>query len=362
MWFVSDNTSPAAPEVLAAVLRSNQGHAASYGAEAAMGRVTERLREVFEAPEAAVYLVPTGTAANALALACLCPPWATVYCHRTAHVAEDECGAPEFYTGGAKLTLIDGPDGRIAPEILEAMLASPARPGVHSVQRGALSLTNSTEAGTVYGPEEVARLAAMARRHGLPVHMDGARFANALVALGCTPAELTWRAGVDVLCFGGTKNGCMGDEAVILFEPARAWELELRRKRGGHLFSKHRYLSAQMEGYLADDLWRALATHANARARQLAAGIAALPGARLVHPAEANAVFAAWPRAGHRAMRAAGARYYLWPGDQSLDGPDDEPLSARLVCNWSTTEADVEAFLQTLGAGMRAGEAAAIGR
>ena len=357
MWFVSDNTSPAAPEVMAAVLRANQGHVASYGAEAAMGRVTERLREIFEAPDAAVYLAPTGTAANALALACLCPPWATIYCHRTAHVEEDECGAPEFYTGGAKLTLVDGPHGRIAPESLETAFGFAARAGVHNVQRGPLTLTNATEAGTVYRPEDVARLAAMARRHGLPVHMDGARLANALVSLGCTPAELTWRAGVDVLSFGGTKNGCMGVEAVILFEPARAWEFELRRKRGGHLFSKHRYLSAQMEGYLADDLWRALATQANARAQQLARGLAALPGARLVHPTEANAVFAAWPRSGHRAVRAAGAQYYLWPGHQSLDGPDDEPLSARLVCNWSTTEGDVEAFLQALGAGRPAAEA-----
>ncbi|MFT3975453.1 MAG: beta-eliminating lyase-related protein [Amaricoccus sp.] len=351
MWFASDNTSPAAPEVMAAVLRANQGHAASYGADAAMARVTERLREVFEAPDAAVYLVPTGTAANALALACLCPPWATIYCHRTAHVEEDECGAPEFYTGGAKLTLVDGSHGRIAAEALEAALGFTARAGVHNVQRGALSLTNATEAGTVYTPADVARLSGLARRHGLPVHMDGARFANALAFLGCTPAELTWRAGVDVLSFGGTKNGCMGVEAVILFDPARAWEFELRRKRGGHLFSKHRYLSAQMEGYLGDDLWRTLAGEANARARQLSQGLAALPGARLMHPTEANAVFAAWPRAGHRAARAAGAQYFLWPGHQSLEGAPDDLLSARLVCNWSTTEADVDAFLQTLHTG-----------
>lgn len=351
MWFASDNTSPAAPEVMAAVLRANQGHAASYGADAAMARVTARLREVFEAPEAAVYLVPTGTAANALALACLCPPWATIYCHRIAHVEEDECGAPEFYTGGAKLTLVDGADARIAPERLEAALAFTARAGVHNVQRGALTLTNATEAGTVYGPDEVARLAALARRHDLPVHMDGARFANALAFLGCTPADLTWRAGVDALTFGGTKNGCMGVEAVILFDPARAWEFELRRKRGGHLFSKHRFLSAQMEGYLADDLWRVLALQANARARQLSEGFAALEGARLLHPTEANGVFAAWPRAGHRAVRAAGAQYFLWPFNQSLEGADDEPLSARLVCNWSTTEAEVDTFLQALRAG-----------
>jgi threonine aldolase len=307
-----------------------------------------RVREIFEAPEAAVYLVATGTAANALALACLCPPWATVYCHRNAHVAEDECGAPEFFSGGAKLTLIDGAHGRITPDGLRRALDETANVGVHNVQKGALSLTNATEAGTVYGPEAVAALAAMARAEGLPVHMDGARFGNALVSAGCTPAELTWKAGVDALSFGGTKNGCLGVEAVVLFDPARAWEFELRRKRGGHLFSKHRFLAAQMEGYLAGDLWLGLAARANARAAALARGIAAAPGARLLHDVEANAVFAAWPRAGHRALRAAGAGYYLWPQNQSLEGPDDEPLSARLVCSWSTSEAEVADFLRVL--------------
>ena len=348
MWFASDNTSGAAPEVIEAVARASAGHATSYGADAAMARVTARIREIFEAPDAAVYLVATGTAANALALACLCPPWATVYCHRNAHVEEDECAAPEFYTGGAKLTLLDGEHAKIAPESLGRALDFTAGAGVHNVQRGALSLTNATEAGAAYSPAEVARLAGMARQHGLPVHMDGARFANALVHLGCTPAELTWRAGVDVLSLGGTKNGCLGVEAVVLFEPARAWEFELRRKRGGHLFSKHRFLSAQVEAYLADGLWLELARRANARAAQLAAGIARLPGARLVHPVEANAVFAAWPRAGHRAAKAAGAQYYLWPGNQSLEGPGDEAVSARLVCSWSTTEAEVAALVGVL--------------
>ena len=220
--------------------------------------------------------------------------------------------------------------------------------GVHNVQKGALSLTNATEAGTVYGPEAVAALAAMARAEGLPVHMDGARFGNAVASAGCTPAELTWKAGVDALSFGGTKNGCFGVEAVVLFDPARAWEFELRRKRGGHLFSKYRFLAAQMEGYLEGDLWLELAERANARASALARGLAAVPGARLLHDVEANAVFAAWPRAGHRAVEEAGARYYLWPQNQSLEGPEDEPLSARLVCSWSTTEAEVADFLRVL--------------
>ena len=350
MWFTSDNAGPAAPEVVAAVAAANTGCEHSYGADAAMARVTTRVREIFEAPEAAVYLVATGTAANALALACLCPPWATVFCHRHAHVAVDECAAPEFYTGGAKLTLVEGDHGRIAPAALAAAIDATTGAGVHGVQPGALSLTNATEAGTVYPPAEIAALAAVARDRGLATHLDGARFANALARLGCSPAELSWKAGVDILSLGGTKNGLLGVEAVVLFDPARAWEFELRRKRGGHLFSKHRFLSAQMEAYFAEDLWLRLAGIANSRAARLSQGLAALPGASLLHPTEANAVFAAWPRAGHRAAEAAGAHYYLWPGGQTLEAPDEAAVSARLVCGWSTTEAEIDAFLALLRA------------
>lgn len=354
MWFTSDNAGPAAPEVMAALARANQGYAASYGADEAMERVTAQVRGIFEAPEAAVYLVATGTAANALALATHCPPWGAIYCHRYAHVAEDECGAPEFYTGGAKLTLLDGPDCKIEPEALEQALAVAGQAAVHNVQKGALSLTNATEAGTLYDPDETRRLAGLAKAAGIPVHLDGARFANAVAALGCRPAELTWRAGVDVLSFGGAKNGLLAAEAVILFDPARAWEFELRRKRAGHLFSKHRFLSAQMEAYLADDLWLRLARLANARAARLARGIAALPDGRLLHPAQANEVFAALPRGAHARAQAAGARYYLWSFDdplgQTLDGAPEAPVAARLVCNWATTEAEIDVFLAAVAA------------
>ncbi|TCP63088.1 L-threonine aldolase [Rhodovulum bhavnagarense] len=349
MQFASDNTSPVPPQVLEALIEANHGYAMPYGAEAAMTDLRDDIRNMFEAPEAQVYLVATGTAANALALACLCPPWATVYCHPNAHVEEDECGAPEFYTGGAKLTLVEGPHAKMDPAALERAIGFTARAGVHNVQAGAISITNATEAGTVYTPDEVAALAGIARAHDLPVHMDGARFANALVAAGCSPAEMTWKAGVDVLCLGGTKNGLMGVEAVVLFDPARAWEFELRRKRGGHLFSKHRYLSAQMGAYLRDGLWLKLAERANAAASRLSRGITALPGSTLLHPTQANAVFAAWPRAGHRQAQAAGAQYYLWPMDQTLDGLGHETVSARLVCSWCTTEEDVDHFLATIG-------------
>lgn len=348
MHFASDNSSPVPPQVLEALIEANHGYAMPYGAEAAMAALADRVRALFEAPQAAVYLVTTGTAANALALACLCPPWASVFCHRNAHVEEDECGAPEFYTGGAKLTLIGGADGKITPGALKAALGAGGH-GVHNVQRGALSLTNTTEAGTVYTPAEIAALAAIAHAHDMPVHLDGARFANALVATGASPAEMTWKAGVDALCLGGTKNGLMGAEAVVLFSPDRAWEFELRRKRGGHLMCKHRYLSAQFGAYLADDLWLRLAARANAAAQRLAEGFARLPGARLLHPVEANAVFAAWPRAGHRRAQEAGAQYYLWPGTQSLDGPAAEELSARLVCSWSSTDDEVDRFLALIG-------------
>jgi len=345
MFFASDNSAPAHPKVIEAVVQANKGYAMPYGADAIMDGVRKRIREVFEAPDAAVYLVATGTAANVTILSLFCKPWETIFCHRNAHIEEDECGAPEFYTGGAKLVLIEGEDARMSPEHLEQTINSTGRGGVHNVQRGMVSLTNSTEHGAVYSPDQVTRICDIAKQFDLPVHMDGARFANALVSAGCTPAEMTWKAGIDALSFGGTKNGLLGVEAVVIFDPRHAWEYELRRKRGGHLFSKHRYLSAQMDAYLKDDLWLDMARNANAMAARLSTGIKALAGAKLVHPTEANAVFASWPRAGHRQAQKAGAAYYLWPFDQSLDGPGDENLSARMVCSWSTTPDDVDDFL-----------------
>jgi threonine aldolase len=350
MYFASDNSSGVPAQVMTALARANDCCAPGYGADEIMTRVRARIREIFEAPEAAVYLVATGTAANALSIATFCPPWGAVYCHRISHIEEDECGAPEFYTGGAKLVLIDGADGKMDPKALAAKLDAAAQVGVHNVQKGMVSLTNLTEAGARYSVAEIRELCQIAKNHNLPVHLDGARFTNALVAEGCTPAEMTWRAGVDVVSFGGTKNGLMGVEAVVIFDPAKAWEFELRRKRGGHLFSKHRFLSAQMEGWLENDLWLDLARHANAMAQRLETGVFRLPGARLLHPRGGNMVFAAWPRAGHRNAQEAGARYYFWPFDQSLDGAGELPLSARLVASWSTTEAHVARFLDLIAA------------
>jgi threonine aldolase len=335
MRFASDNTSGAAPEVMAAVLRANAGYDRSYGADAAMTRVTALVRETFEAPNAVVHLVATGTAANALAIATYCQPWGAVFCHTHAHIAEDECNAPEFYSG-AKLVLVPGEAGRMTPATLATALSTTGEGGVHGVQRGMLSLTNVTEAGTVYTPAEIATLTALAKAHDLPCHLDGARFANALVVTGATPAEMTWKAGIDVLSLGGTKNGCLGVEGVVLFDPAKSWELELRRKRGGHLFSKHRFLSAQMEAYLTDNLWLRLAAQANAMGQRLSRGLTA-KGAT-VPDAPANMLFPLWAPGTHDRLEAAGAHFYRLPAPEGRE-------RARLVTSWSTTEADIDAFL-----------------
>lgn len=349
MFFASDNASPVPQQVLDAITKVNAGYAASYGTDAEMDEVRRLIREIFEAPEAEVYLVATGTSANVLSLATLVQPWQAICCHRNAHIAEDECGSPEFYTGGAKLNLIDGEHGKITPAALEAAIKVQVQGFVHSVQRGALSLTNATESGTVYSAAELKALCDVAKSYDMPVHLDGARFANSVVSTGATPAEMSWKAGVDVLSFGGTKNGLMGVEAVILFDPKLAWEFELRRKRGGHLFSKHRYLSAQMLAYLTDGLWLDMAAKANAAAKNLSEGILSVPGATLVHPTDANAVFASWNRASHRRAMEAGAKYYFWGSEGTLDGPDDGLESARLVCSWCTTDDEIDQFLRLIG-------------
>jgi threonine aldolase len=302
------------------------------------------VRDLFEAPQAAVEFVATGSVANALALACLAKPWDGVFCHRTAHVEEDECGAPDFYSG-AKTILIDGDDGRFTPEGLEAAILQVKARGVHGAQPGPVTITNITERGTAYSLDQIRAITAVARKHGLATHLDGARFANACAALGCSPAEMTWKAGIDAVSFGGTKNGCMGVEAVVMFDPAHGRELELRRKRGGHLFSKHRYLSSQMLAYCTDDLWLDMAQSANARMAQLVQGLARVPGAHLCHPVAGNLGFIEVPRAAHARAMAAGAQYYLFGGTLE-DGPQDAPLRCRIVCDWSKSGADVARLLE----------------
>jgi len=345
MFFASDNAGPVHPKVIEALAAANQGYASPYGADPIMDTVQARIRALFEAPEAAVYLVATGTAANALALATLCEPWETVFCTAPAHVHVDECNAPEFFTGGAKLTLVEGADAKMTPAALRAAIEIEEKRGVHGPQRGPVSLTNVTELGTVYSVAELAALTAVAKEYGLSSYLDGARLANALAASGTSPAEMTWKAGIDVVSFGGTKNGLMGVEAVVLFDPAKAWEFELRRKRAAHLFSKHRYLSAQMLAYLDGDLWRALAGAANTANARLADGLRATGQAHYAHAPDANMSFVAFPRAAHERLHAAGAAYYIWEGELQGDDPA-EMLTARLVCDWSASDAATDRFVE----------------
>ena len=344
MNFASDNTGPVHPKVIEALVRANEGYAMPYGGDDLSRRTADRIRAVFEAPEAAVYLVATGTAANSLILACMAPPWSTIFCAPHAHINEDECNAPEFYSGGAKLTLVGGENAKIGPDLLAAAIEAEQSRGVHGPQRGPVAITQATEKGTVYLLDELREIGRIARRFGLKLHLDGARFANAVAHLGCTPAEMTWKTGVDAVSFGGTKNGLMGVEAVVIFDPALAWEFELRRKRGAHLFSKHRYLAAQMEAYLDGDLWLDMAASANGACRRLSRGLKQVPGAAFHYEPEANIIFAEWSRAGHRRLHDAGAQYYLWNG--TLDGgQEDEALTARLVTDWSAPDTGIDRFV-----------------
>jgi threonine aldolase len=345
MFFASDNAGPVLPEIMQRLNDANTGYAMPYGNDDIMDEVRAAIRTAFEAPEAAVYLVATGTAANSLALACYTQPWQTIFCTPVAHIHEDECNAPEFYAGGAKLTLVPGSD-KMTPDALRRSIEGEEVRGVHGPQRGPVSITQVTERGGVYTLDELRALTAVAKEFDLPAHLDGARFTNAMVSLGCTPADMTWKSGVDVVSFGGTKNGCMGVEAVVFFDPKKAWEFELRRKRGAHLFSKHRYLSAQMAGYMANDAWINAAAKANANCARLAEGLKA-KGATFLHPVEANMIFAAFPRSAHQRLHDAGAMYYIWEG--SLEGDDpDEMLAARLVCDWAGTDENTDKFLSYL--------------
>lgn len=343
MFFASDNAGPAHPEVMAALSEANAGYAMPYGNDAIMDKVRAQIRDLFEAPEAAVYLVATGTAANVLALSTMCQPYETVFCSAIAHIEEDECNAPEFYTGGAKLSLVRPDIDKMRPQALDAAIAAKGG-AVHSAQRGAVSITQVAERGGVHSLDELGALCDVAKRYALPVHLDGARFGNAIAALGCTAAEMTWKLGVDAVSFGGTKNGLMGVEAVVLFDPAKAWELELRRKRGAHLFSKHRYLSAQMNAYLTDDLWLSSARQANANMARLHAGLSAVPGVSFMITPEANLVYADLPRAMHQRLHAGGAVYYLMGGPLETGDPD-EALTCRLVADWSISHAQIDQFI-----------------
>ncbi len=347
--FRSDNTHGASPEIAAALAAANTGTETSYGDDTASGGLEARFADIFE-HEVAVFPVLTGTAANALALSVMTPPFGSVYCHADAHIRVDECGAPEFYAGGARLVALDGADGKIACADLAAALGAAGAGDVHRVQPSALSLTQLTECGTAYRVDEIASLAEVARDYGLRVHMDGARFTNALVGLGCTPAETTWRAGVDILSFGATKNGAWAAEAIVVFASELAAEMAYRRKRAGHLLSKMRFVSAQLEAYLTDELWLRNAAHANAMAQRLARGLGAVPGAELAHPVDGNQIFVRLPGPAIEALIADGFLFHRWPESVA------DATVIRLVTAFGTGEADIAAFVD---AATRHGEAAA---
>jgi threonine aldolase len=334
--FFSDNTASACPEILAALQAANHGRTRPYGED----EWTERLDRTFSAlfgTDVRAFAVGTGTAANALALATVSPPYGAIFAHQKAHIATDECGAPGFFTGGAQLMLLPGDHGRLTPQTFTAALAAPQ--DVHTVQPAAVSLTQPTEFGTVYRPAELAQIAAAAHARGLKVHMDGARFANAVAFLGCHPADITWRAGVDVLSFGATKNGALGAEAVVFFDAGLVRDFELRRKRAGQLFSKSRYLAVQLLTYIDSGLWRRNAERTNALAREV--GRAA--GSALVHPVEANEVFLALGVERRQALRAAGFEFY----DSGVESAGE----ARFVMSWDQPAEDVTALCATLARG-----------
>ena len=349
MNFASDNAAAVAPEIMAALARANEGAALAYGNDAFTARIERRFADMFER-EAVVYLVATGTAANALALAHLSPPWGAVLCHAEAHIATDECGAPEFFGAGLKLVGLPGAACKIAPATLARALDGEWG-GPHHVSPSVLSLSQATEAGTSYRVEEIAALAELAHARGLLVHVDGARLANSLARMNVSPAEATWKAGVDALSFGASKGGALAAEAVVLFDPARAKGMGERRKRAGHLVAKHRFLAAQMEAYCERDRWLALARHANAMADRLAEGLAAL-GLAPVWPVEANEVFVLLGARTDARLRAAGAVYYPWRTQSLPPGtnlPNDATL-VRLVTSFATKADEVDRFISLAGA------------
>lgn len=335
--FASDNYAGICPEALQALIEANVDHAPAYGDDEWTSRVSDRLRELF-ATDCDVYFAFNGTAANSLALAALCQSYHSVICHEVAHVETDECGGPEFFSNGSKLLTAGGDNGKLTPEsVLEVIVR---RDDIHYPKPKVVTLTQSTEVGTVYRPDEVAAIADMAHRHGLNVHMDGARFSNAVASLGVAPADITWRAGVQVLCFGGTKMGLPVGEAIVFFDRALSEDFARRCKQAGQLASKMRFLSAPWLGILDNDSWVRHARNANAMARRLANGLATIPGTALMFPVESNSVFVNLPPAMIEGLRERGWRFYTFIGAGG----------ARFMCAWDTTEESVDALLADLRA------------
>lgn len=333
--FASDNYSGVCPEAWAALQEANSGHVPSYGDDPWTERAANLLRDVFET-DCEVFFVFNGTAANSLALASCCQSYHSILTHELAHVETDECGAPEFFSNGTKVLLLAGENGKIAPAEIERTVKK--RTDIHFPKPRAVSVTNATEVGTVYTPDELKCIWSKTKALGLKLHMDGARFANAVASLGCAPKEITWQAGVDVLCFGGTKNGMAVGEAVVFFDRQMAQEFEWRCKQAGQLASKMRFLSASWTGLLQEGAWLKHAGHANAMAARLEAAFGTLPGVKLLFPRQANGVFAELPQAAIAALRAKGWLFYTFIGAGGC----------RFMCSWDITPDDVDALVADL--------------
>lgn len=333
--FASDNNAGVCPEAWAALAEANAGHAVGYGDDPWTKLAADMIREVFET-DCEVFFVFNGTAANSLALASLCQSYHSILCHEIAHVETDECGAPEFFSNGTKVLLLSGEHGRIDPTSIERMVLR--RTDIHYPKPRVVSVTQATEVGTIYAPEEIKAIGDIARRLGLKVHMDGARFANAVASLGVAPRKITWEAGVDVLCFGGTKNGTPVGDAVVFFNRELAHEFDYRCKQSGQLASKMRFLAAPWVGLLQDNAWLHRAGHANAMASLLQQQLTNLPGVSLMFPRQANSVFVQLPEHAIAGLRELGWRFYTFIGKGGC----------RLMCSWDTSEEDVQAFAADL--------------
>jgi threonine aldolase len=344
MFFASDNWAGAHPKIAASLSVNAAGFQPAYGGGDMDVAINAIFSRIFER-ETAVFFVGTGTAANALSLTSVNRPGGVSFCHRESHVMEDECGAPEYFMGGSRLHGVDGALGRIDPGKLETAIGHFVPESVHAGRPMAVSITQATEVGTIYGLEQIDAISTIAKGHGLPLHMDGARFANALVSLKTTPAEMTWKRGVDIVSFGGTKNGCWCAEAVILFDLDRANDFAFLRKRAAQLFSKSRFVAAQFQAYFSDDLWLETATHANAMATGLADRIRASKSARLAWEPQANEVFAIMEAQTMEGLQAKGARFYDWRAPHGFGGriETNEKL-CRFVTSFATSEDDVDRF------------------
>ncbi len=330
--FGSDNQAGICPEAWEALEKANRDHAVSYGDDSYTAEASNLIRDIFET-DCEVFFTFNGTASNALCVATFCQSYNAVLCHQLSHVATDECGAPEFFAGGSKVIGLEGRNGKLKPDIVARSTAHHRQ--LHFPRTSALSLTQATEVGTIYQPNEVKELCQVAREMNLKVHMDGARFANAVVALDCHPREITWEAGIDVLCLGGTKNGLAVGEAVVFFDTKAAAEFDYRCKQAGQLASKMRLISAPWVGLLQNDVWLNNARQGNARARQLEEGLRAVAGLIILFPVEASSVFVRFPEGLDTALRDKGWIFYDFP---DVDG-------TRLMCGWDTTEDDVNQFV-----------------